>query len=189
VRDLLPRKKGFTMKQAVWMRYRAAKWRQRIFRRESYSVWFAVKLTASILEQPLVKYLYLYLPHIQIKLPGLCRLCPDRRFAATAVRRRTVVNIVVKFNGWEYMFAYLRADVPFPIVGLDFLRFLGMQVNPYSPAILIAPSQRIQEGGTAGGGDLNAPHSCFSVRKEAQVPQLKAAAGARPIPPRIMKML
>jgi hypothetical protein len=102
-----------------------------------------------------------------------------------AIKTWNFVNTVVKFNGWEYTFAFL----PFPIVGLDFLRFFGMQVNPSSPAILIAPSQRIQEGGTAGGGDLNAPHSCFSVRKEAQVPQLKAAAGARPIPPRIMKML
>jgi hypothetical protein len=79
--------------------------------------------------------------------------------------------------------------VPFPIVGFYFLRFFGMQVNPSSPAILIAPSQRFQEGGTAGGEDSISSHVCYSAQKEAQVPQLIAAAGARPVHPRIMKML
>jgi hypothetical protein len=106
-----------------------------------------------------------------------------------AIKTWNFVNTVVKFNGWEYTFAFLRAHVPFPIVGLDFLRFYGMQVNPSSPTILITPSQRFQEGGTAGDGDLKTPHSCFLAWKEAQVPQLKVAAGARPIPPRILKML
>jgi hypothetical protein len=64
-----------------------------------------------------------------------------------------------------------------------------MQVNPSSPAILIASSTRFQGGGTTGDGGFNAPHSCFSARKEAQVPQLKVTAGACPIPPRILKML
>jgi hypothetical protein len=62
-----------------------------------------------------------------------------------------------------------------------------MQVNPSSPAILIAPSQRFQEGGTAGGEDLISSH--VSAQKEAQVPQLIAAASARPIHPQVMKML
>jgi predicted aspartyl protease len=106
-----------------------------------------------------------------------------------SIKTWNFVNTVVKFNGWEYTFTFLRADVPFPIVGLDFLRFFGMQVNPSSPANLIAPSERTQEGGTASSGDLESLHSCFSAQKEVQVPQLKAAAGARPIPPRIMKML
>jgi hypothetical protein len=35
------------------------------------------------------------------------------------------VNVRVEFNGWERQFAFLRADVPFPIIGLDFLRFSG----------------------------------------------------------------
>jgi hypothetical protein len=47
------------------------------------------------------------------------------------------VNTPVKFNGREYTFAFLRSNVPFPIVGLDFLRYFGMQVNPSSTAILI----------------------------------------------------
>jgi hypothetical protein len=98
-------------------------------------------------------------------------------------------NTVVKFNGWEYTFAFLRADIPFPIVGLDFLPFFGMQVDPSSPAVLIAHSHRFQEGGTTGGRGFTAPHSCFSAWKEAQVPQLNVAAHARHIPPRILKML
>jgi predicted aspartyl protease len=47
------------------------------------------------------------------------------------------VNTRVEFNGWERKFAFLRADVPFPIIGLDFLRFFGMQVNPSSSEILV----------------------------------------------------
>jgi hypothetical protein len=104
-----------------------------------------------------------------------------------AIKTWNFVNTAVKFNSWEYTFAFLRADVPFPIVGLDFLRYFGMQVNPSSPAILIAPSQHFQEGGTAGGEDLISSH--VSARKEAQEPQLIAAAGARPIHSQVMKML
>jgi hypothetical protein len=37
-----------------------------------------------------------------------------------AIKTWNFVNTAVKFNGREYMFAFLRADVPFPIVGLDF---------------------------------------------------------------------
>jgi predicted aspartyl protease len=70
-----------------------------------------------------------------------------------AIKMWDFVNTAVKFNGGEYRFAFLRADVPFPIVGLDFLRYFRMQVNPSSPALLIAPSQRFQEGGTAGEED------------------------------------
>jgi hypothetical protein len=80
-------------------------------------------------------------------------------------------------------------NVPFPIVGLDFLQFFGMQVNPSSPAILIAPTTRFQEGGTAGGEDLSSSHVFNSAQKEARAPQLIAAAGACPIPPQVMKML
>jgi hypothetical protein len=87
------------------------------------------------------------------------------------------VNTAVKFNGREYTFAFLRADVPFPIIGLDFLRFFGMQVNPLSPAILITPTPHFQGGGTAGNVFFG-PESC-----------LKVAAGACPVHPRIMKML
>jgi predicted aspartyl protease len=50
-----------------------------------------------------------------------------------AIKTWDFVNTVVKFNGGEYRVAFLRADVPFPIVGLDFLRYFGMQVNPSSP--------------------------------------------------------
>jgi hypothetical protein len=42
-----------------------------------------------------------------------------------------------------------------------------MHVDPSSPAILIASSQRFQEGGTASGEDSI---SSYSARKEAQVP-------------------
>jgi hypothetical protein len=62
-----------------------------------------------------------------------------------AIKRWNFVNTAVRFNGQEYMFA-------FPIVGLDFLRFFGMQRNPSSPMILIAPSTRFQGGGTAVDG-------------------------------------
>jgi hypothetical protein len=79
--------------------------------------------------------------------------------------------------------------VPFPIIGLDFLRYFGMQVNPSSPTILIAPSQRFQEGSIACGEDLISSSMCNSARKEAHAPQLIAAAGARPIPSQVMKML
>jgi hypothetical protein len=41
-----------------------------------------------------------------------------------------------------------------------------MQVNPSSPAILIAHSQRFQAGGTAGGEDLISSH--VSAQIEAQ---------------------
>jgi hypothetical protein len=75
-----------------------------------------------------------------------------------AIKTWDFVNTAVKFNGGEYRFAFLRADVPFTIVGLDFLRYFGMQVNPSSLAILIAPTSRSQEGGTPGGGGLN-PHT------------------------------
>jgi predicted aspartyl protease len=102
-----------------------------------------------------------------------------------AIKTWNFVNTAVKFNGWEYIFAFLRADVPFPIVGLDFLRYFGMQVNPSSPAILIAPTSQSQEGGTAGGGGLNPPNSNVSAWKEAHAPQLIAAASARPIPPQV----
>jgi hypothetical protein len=47
-----------------------------------------------------------------------------------AIKTWDFVNNAVKFNGGEYRFAFLRANVPFPIVGLDFLRYFGMQVNP-----------------------------------------------------------
>jgi hypothetical protein len=57
--------------------------------------------------------------------------------------------------------------MPFPIVGLDFLRYFAMQVNPSSPAILIAPTSRFKEGGTAGGGGLNPQKNCNSAQKEA----------------------
>jgi hypothetical protein len=106
-----------------------------------------------------------------------------------AIKTWNFVNTAVKFNGWEYTFAFLSADVPFPIVGLDFLRYFGMQVNPSSPGILIAPSQGFQEGSTAGGEDSISSHVCYSAQKEAQEPQLIAASGARPVHPRIMKML
>jgi hypothetical protein len=63
-----------------------------------------------------------------------------------------VVN-TMEFNGWERQLAFLRADVPFPIIGLDLLRFFGMQVDPSSTEILVpTPSQRSQGGGTNGGG-------------------------------------
>jgi predicted aspartyl protease len=106
-----------------------------------------------------------------------------------AIKTWNFVNTAVKFNGWEYTFAFLRADVPFPIVGLDFLHYFGMQVNPSSPAILIAPTSQSQEGGTAGGGGLNPPNSNVSARKEAHAPQLIAAASARPIHTQVLKML
>jgi hypothetical protein len=106
-----------------------------------------------------------------------------------AIKTWNFMNTVLKFNGREYTFAFLRADVPFPIVGLDFLQFFGMQVDPSSPAILITPPSSSQGGSTNGDGGFNAPISCFSVQKEAPVPQLIAAAGARPIHPRIMKLL
>jgi hypothetical protein len=105
-----------------------------------------------------------------------------------AIKTWNFVSTAVKFNGREYTFAFLRADVPFPIVGLDFLRFFGMQVNPSSPTILITPSTRFQGGGTVGDGGLNAPHSCFLARKEAQVPQLNVAASTLPVA-RILKIL
>jgi predicted aspartyl protease len=56
-----------------------------------------------------------------------------------AIKTWNFVNTAVKFNGLEYTFAFLRADVPFPIIGLDFLKFVGKQVNPSSAAILIVP--------------------------------------------------
>jgi hypothetical protein len=37
-----------------------------------------------------------------------------------AIKTWNFVNTVVKFNGQEYTFTFLRVDVPFPIVGLDF---------------------------------------------------------------------
>jgi hypothetical protein len=61
----------------------------------------------------------------------------------------------IRFNGLEYTF--LRADVPFPIVGLDLLKFfwdLGT-VHPSSFAILIAPQHLTQGGGTVGDGGYN----------------------------------
>jgi predicted aspartyl protease len=78
------------------------------------------------------------------------------------------VNLRVEFNGWERQFAFLRADVPFPIIGLDFLRFFRMQVDPSSSDILVpTPSQRSQGGGTDGDGGKSAAHVCFSAKKEA----------------------
>jgi hypothetical protein len=92
--------------------------------------------------------------------------------------------------GILYTFAFLRADVPCPIVSLDFgLKKFGMQVNPSSPRNLITPQHCTQEGGTDGDGGSNAANSCFLVKKEATVPQPKAAAGARPIHTRIKKLL
>jgi predicted aspartyl protease len=102
-----------------------------------------------------------------------------------AIKTWNFMNSAVKFNGQEYTFAFLRADVPFPIVGLDFVRFFGMQVNPSYPVILIAPPSSSQGGGTAGYRSFNAPSSCFLVQKEAPVPQPKFAAGAHPSHPRI----
>jgi predicted aspartyl protease len=100
------------------------------------------------------------------------------------------VNMRVEFNGWERKFAFLRADVPFPIIGLDFLRFFGMQVDPSSSEILVpTPSQRSQGGGTDSSGGKSAAHVCFSAKKEAPVPQPKVAAGACPIHPRIKQLL
>jgi hypothetical protein len=94
----------------------------------------------------------------------------------------------VEFNGWERRFAFLRAVVPFPIIVLDFLRFFGMQVNPSSSIVLVpSPSQRSHEGGTDGDGGRSAAHVCFSAKKE--VPQPIAAAGARPIHPRIKHLV
>jgi hypothetical protein len=96
----------------------------------------------------------------------------------------------MEFIGWERKFAFLRADVLFPIISLDFLRFFGMQVNPSSSEVLVpSPSQRSQEGGTDGGDGRNAANVCFLAKKEAPVPQPKAAAGARPIHPRIEQLL
>jgi hypothetical protein len=84
----------------------------------------------------------------------------------------------------------LQADVLFPIIGLDFLRFFGMLVNPLTSEVLVpSPSQRSQEGSTASGGIRNATHVCFSAKKEVPEPQPKAAAGARPIHPRISLLL
>jgi Reverse transcriptase (RNA-dependent DNA polymerase) len=94
----------------------------------------------------------------------------------------------VEFNGWERQFAFLQADVAFPIIGLDFLRFFVMQVNPSSSEILVPTPQRSQGGGTDGGGGKSAARVCFSAKKEAPVPQPKAAAGARPIHPRIQQL-
>jgi hypothetical protein len=100
------------------------------------------------------------------------------------------VNTRVEFNGWERQFAFLRADVPSSIIGLDFLRFFGTQVNPSSSEILVpTPSQHSQGGGTDGGGGKSAAHVCFLAKKEATVPQPKVAAGARPIHPRIKQLL
>jgi hypothetical protein len=65
--------------------------------------------------------------------------------------------------------------VPFLIIGLDFLRFFGMQVDPSSSDILVASSaQRTQEDSTAGGGGSNAAHACFSAKKEVLSAQPKA---------------
>jgi predicted aspartyl protease len=49
------------------------------------------------------------------------------------------VNTRVEINDWEQKFVFLHADVPCPIIGLDFLRFFGMQVNPSSSEIFIPP--------------------------------------------------
>jgi hypothetical protein len=49
------------------------------------------------------------------------------------------VNTRVEFNGWERKLAFLQADVPFPIICLDFFRFFGMQVDPSSSEVLVAP--------------------------------------------------
>jgi hypothetical protein len=38
-----------------------------------------------------------------------------------AIKMWNFLNNAVKFIGQEYTFAFLRADVPFPIVGLNFL--------------------------------------------------------------------
>jgi hypothetical protein len=82
-----------------------------------------------------------------------------------AIKTWNFVNTGVKFNSQEYMFAFLRADVPFPIIGLDFLRYFGMQVNPLFPAILIAPTPRLQGGGTTVKGGLMPPIHVFRSRK------------------------
>jgi hypothetical protein len=99
------------------------------------------------------------------------------------------MNTAVKFNGREYIFAFLMADVPFPIISLDFLRYFGMQVKPSSPVILITPTSSSQGGGNASDGDVNAPSLCFSVQREAPLHQSKVATSACPIHPRIMKLL
>jgi hypothetical protein len=52
-----------------------------------------------------------------------------------AIRTWNFVNTVVKFNGWEYTFAFLRADVPFPIIGLDFLGFFWDAGQPLLPRV------------------------------------------------------
>jgi hypothetical protein len=81
-----------------------------------------------------------------------------------------------EFNGWERNFTFLRADVPFPIIGLDFLRFFGMQVTPHLqkfwPSPLLIALRK-------------AANACFSAQKEVLVPMPKAAGGARPLLPRI----
>jgi hypothetical protein len=100
------------------------------------------------------------------------------------------VNTRLEFNGWERKFTFLLADVQFPIIGLDFLRFFGMQVNSSSSEVLVpSPFQHNQEGSTTGGGSRNATHVCFSAKKEVPKPQPKATSGACPIHPRISQLL
>jgi hypothetical protein len=95
------------------------------------------------------------------------------------IKTLNFVNMRVEFNSWERKFAFLHADVPFPIICLYFLRFFGMQVNPSSSDVLVpSPSQRSQEGSTDSGSGRNAVHVCFSAKKEVSVPQPKAATSA-----------
>jgi hypothetical protein len=59
--------------------------------------------------------------------------------------------------------------VLFPIIGLDFLRFFGMQVNPSSSEDLLpALSQCNQEVGTNGG--RNAAHVCGLPKRQVPAP-------------------
>jgi hypothetical protein len=62
--------------------------------------------------------------------PTLSLLPYQSAAAATGLKLQSVkgqpiktwnfVNTRVEFNGWERKLVFLRADVPFPIIGLDF---------------------------------------------------------------------
>jgi hypothetical protein len=53
-----------------------------------------------------------------------------------AIKARNFVNTWEDFNQCEYKFVFLKVDMPFSIIGLDFLGFLGWTSPPtWTPAL------------------------------------------------------